>query len=112
MTEPVRFRYVGQQAGEPLAGVAAGAERPCRRLRAVPNDRLRNALTQAEQQHGAGRLRAGGVERSAPEVVPADDHQQRRDQVRGVADQLERQLGEEGADAAGEIRRRRVDARC
>ena len=38
--------------------------------------------------------------------MPADDDEHDGQQVGGVAEQLERQLGEERADAAGEVRRR------
>ena len=43
-------------------------------------------------------------------AVPADDDQDRRDQVRRVAEELKRQLGEKRADPAGEVRRRGVRA--
>ena len=38
-----------------------------------------------------------------PEVVPADHDEDRRHQVGGVAEHLERQLAQERADAAGEV---------
>ena len=66
----------------------------------MPKTRLRNALMQAKSSAAPVAFVPAASSRAAPEVVPADDDQQRGNQVRRVADELKGELGEKRADAA------------
>src|SRR5205814_7286489 len=63
-----------------------------------------------EEQRGADRLRDRRVEAAAPEIGPSDDDEDGGHEIRRVAEQLERRLGEKRADAAREVGGRAVRA--
>ncbi len=98
-----------EQAGQRRAERAAGAEFLAGEVDASERQRHERGRG-AEQQPGAECLRIGRVENAAPEVMPADARSDDGREIGGIAYQLKRQLGEEGADAAGEVRRRKVGA--
>ncbi len=97
----------GHLLREEFPCVAAGAKRLARDVQRAEHQTEKRADT-ADQEHAAGGLGARRVERPAPEIVPSDDDHQRGNEVRRVAEELKRQLGEEGADASREVHRRRV----
>ncbi len=101
------IQVLGHFLREELAGIAAGGTGLAGDVERAEGQAEKRAQT-AEQQSGAGRLGAGGVEASAPEIIPADHHHHGGDEIRRVAEQLERQLGEKRADPAGEVDRRGV----
>ena len=110
--EPVRLRYSDMQRRR---ATRRGSRRrgTARRPKSTrPSVRPRNALTAGEQQRRADDLRVDGIDRAAPEVVPAGDGDQRRDRYDGVAEELERQLAQERADPAGEVGRQRRACPC
>jgi hypothetical protein len=94
--EQIRDRATDDAAGSEVAG---------RRLERAERERQQRRRATHEQR-GADRLRVFGLDLQTPEVVPREVAEQDRDQPGGVAQQLERHLGQEGADAAGEIRGR------
>jgi hypothetical protein len=100
---------LGEARREELAEVSAGAEFGPGRHEAAKGEREERGDA-AEEQRGPHDLRVRGVDRPAPEVMPPDHDEDDRDQVGGVADELVRPLGHEGADAAGEVGRRAVGA--
>jgi hypothetical protein len=105
MIEPVRFRYSASASPSPGADGAAGVERLGGQIRAAEDEAEERAGAH-EQHHAAEGLGVSGIRRLAPEVVPADDADRARQEIRAVAEELKRQLGEECADTADEIRRR------
>ena len=88
--------------GEPFAEIAAGPEGFAVDIDAAERQTQQRADT-AEQEAGADELRVLRIKRTAPEVVPSEDDHRGGDEMRRVAEQLKRQLGEKCADAAGEI---------
>ena len=105
MIEPVRLRYSASASPSPAPTVPP-ASNVLAASSVLPSTRLKNALAQMSSSSAAEGLRVGGVRRLAPEVVPADDADGRRQEVGAVAEELKRELGEEGADAADEVRGR------
>ena len=103
------IEVVRQEGGQPLARITAGAKRFARDLERAEQQTEQRAEA-GQQQRRAGGLRSGGVEPAAPERVPTDDHENRRNEIRRIAEQLKRQLRDEGADPAREIADRRVTA--
>ena len=58
----------------------------------------------------ADRLRVRGVDRPAPEELPAQEPEHERQQQRGHAEELrDEQLGQERAEGADEVARRALD---
>ena len=105
------IEVVGEFVREEFADVAAGAERLAGHFQRAEDEAQKRA--EAREEHRRARRFGGGrVDFAAPEVVPADDHHHDGDEVRRVAEQLKRQLGEKRADATGEVDRHRVRARA
>src|SRR6185503_19039898 len=73
-------------------------------------DEAEEGAEAGEEHGGTGGLRGRGVERAAPEVIPAGDDHRGGDEVGPVAEELKRQLAEKGADASGEVCRRAMPA--
>src|SRR5439155_12304423 len=67
-------------------------------------DETEKCADRADEQCRSRGLGNRRVQRAAPEVIPADDHERGGYEVRRIAEQLERQFGDESADAAGEVR--------
>ena len=95
---------ISHDAAEPFTQVAAGAERARPEVDAAKRQAQKRTAT-GQQHDGADDLGVRGVDLGAPEIMPARHGHHRRQQVRRVADQLDRQLAEERAHAAGEIGR-------
>src|SRR5262249_37271624 len=95
---------------EPVADEAAGPELLAADVER-PERQREERRDAAEEQPCAEQLRVRGIHRAAPEVVPAEDDEHQRDEVRRVAEHLVRQLADEGADAAREIGRRQIRSR-
>ena len=101
----------GQERRQPLADEAARAKLLAAELNGAECERQKRRHA-AEEQGGARQLRVGGVERPAPEVVPADDDQHQRNHVRGVSEQLVRELGEETRLSCRQSSTARDPTRC
>ncbi len=67
-------------------------------------DEAQERAAAREEQRDAGQLGIRRVGRLAPEVMPAGDADDRRNEIGRIAKQLERQLGEKRAHAPDEIR--------
>ena len=91
-------------AANPLAHVAAGAEGAPADLRVAQHE-AEERRQAADKQRRADRLGVARIHGAAPEVVPAQHAEDRRDEKRGVAEQLERHLGDKRADQADEVGR-------
>ncbi len=102
---PGAVEIVREHGAEPGAHRSAGVEGGGGQLGAAQHQAEERARAR-QQERGAEGLGVGGLGRLAPEVVPADDANRARQQVRRVAEQLERDLRQERADAADEIGRR------
>ncbi len=101
----------GQHRRQPVAGISARTKRLACEI-AHAEHQAQERADADEQQRGAGGLRAARIDRPAPEVMPADDDEDGRKHVSGVADELEREFGEKRTDAPGEVGRRGVQPRA
>jgi hypothetical protein len=98
------IEVVRRHARHEIARGPARMERSTRHVHAA--ERQAEEAAQAREEDGRpDDLRVEGVHGGAPEVVPAERQQGGWDQVRRVADQLERGLGDERADQAGKVGR-------
>ena len=104
---PAEVRH--EEGGQDLPDRAAGAHRLALEAHRA-EDEGEEAGQGEQQQQVADRLRVGGVDRLAPEELPAEQPEHDREQHRGDAEQLRDQhLREEGAEGADEVARRAVD---
>ena len=108
-TGPVQVR--GEDPRHVVAGVPARVKRLAGDVERFERQRQKGGDA-GEEEEGTNELGIDGVERPAPELVPADHHQRERDQIRGVSKELIQELRHERANPPGKVRRRQVAARC
>ena len=102
------IQILRQERRKPLTDQAARAKLLAAELDGAKRERQKRRHA-AEEQGSARQLGVDGVERPAPEVVPADDDEHQRNDVCGVSEQLVRELREERPYPAGEIGRASSD---
>ena len=98
-------QVLGQLTRDELPGVAARSERLAPETHSA-DDQAQECRDAGQQKGGADDLGSGGVDRTAPEVVPSGHDQEQWDGVGAVAGELKGELGGERTDPSREVGRR------